>query len=230
MKIVITIFYLSVCSTLFAQRTDPCELNTIQTHSKVDTFIAPDEIFISILTNEKENKEDLDELEKEIRKSLAAIGIDADSQLKIDELSSYYGSKFFGRNIKQRRQYELKVTTSKEAVSSIVALNKLDIGDIRLLRLDHSKKEDIMLELRQKAILKAKRQAESLVHPINQSVGKALVIMDIDVKEIEGLRSVMTGAYLEQEHLKFKDEIASAQIELKPILISHKIFVEFELK
>lgn len=227
MKTVITICLVLISSCLIAQTIDPCDRNRIQTQSEVDTLVVPDEIYLSIITNEKESKKQLEKLETQIKEALSKVGINPERQLKLDDFGSYYESKLFGKKIKQRRKYELKVVTSKEAISATVSLNKLDVGEINLVRTGFSKKDDLMLELRKKAVLKAKAQAESLVAPLGQSIGKAILIMDVDENNI---RSVMTGGYLEQNLSKYKQEMKSAQINLKPINYTERIVVHFELK
>lgn len=227
MKTVLTICLVLITSYLIAQTIDPCDRYSIQTQSEVDTLVVPDEIYLSIITNEKENKTQLEELETEIKAALSKVGINPEKQLKLDDFGSYYESKLFRKKITQRRKYELKVMTSKKAISAIVSLNKLDIGDISLIRTGFSQKDELMLELRKKAVLKAKAQAESLVTPLGQSIGKAILIMDIDENKI---RSVMSGGYLEQNISKYKKEMKSAQIDLNPINYTKRIVVNFELK
>ena len=121
------------------------------------------------------------------------------------------------------------VNTAEEAISVIVALNKIDIGKISLVRTEYSKMNELKLELRSKAMIKAKKQAEALVKPLNQKVGRALKIMDIDDKDIENLSSILSGGYLDQDYSKFKEEIKSTTLEIKKIHVTQKIFVNFKL-
>lgn len=203
----------------------------IKTESLVDTLVTPDEIFLNILTKKKGTKEELNELESKMIVALNILGIDSKNQLTINDFGSHYYSSFlFSKNIKQRRNYELMVYTAKEAIAVIEALNKMDIGNIGLNRTVYSKMDNLMLELRSKAVSKAKKQAESLVHPLNQKVGRALMIIDFNENDIVNLRPSLAGTMYKKGYSKHKEEIYSTILELKKIHVIKKIVVHFKLE
>ena len=60
----------------------------------------------------------------------------------------------------------------------MVALEKLDIANTYLEKTEYSKMDELELELKSKAIVKAKKKAEALTTPLGQKVGAAIHIMD----------------------------------------------------
>ena len=228
MKIKLTLLALFRLVQLHAQ-VEPCDLNTIQTYAEVDSLVVPDEIYLSIITDEKDTKEQLDQLETQMYTALVEIGVNPKIQLSIDNFGSYNKSKLFGKEVKQRRKYELKVSTLEQAISSIGVLNNLDIGNVVLSRVDFSGKYNLMLELRSKAIIKAKSQAEAMVKPLDQRIGPAITIMDIDRKGIENLRSVMAGSYSEENLLLRQEKSKTTQLEIDEMLFTTTVFVNFKL-
>jgi len=220
MKIKLTLLALFCLVQLHAQ-VEPCDLNTIQTYAEVDSLVVPDEIYLSIITDEKDTKEQLDQLETQMYTALVEIGVNPKIQLSIDNFGSYNKSKLFGK--------ELKVSTLEQAISSIGVLNNLDIGNVVLSRVDFSGKYNLMLELRSKAIIKAKSQAEAMVKPLDQRIGPAITIMDIDRKGIENLRSVMAGSYSEENLLLRQEKSKTTQLEIDEMLFTTTVFVNFKL-
>jgi len=86
-----------------------------------------------------------------------------------------------------------------------------------------------MLNLRAKAMKKAKMQAEALASALNQKVGKAVMIKDTDDNDFANSKSRMREGYPEQDLSVSKKGKKSKQIELKKIHFVHRIHVYFEL-
>ena len=73
--------------TIYAQQD-----NTIETSVNVKKEVIPDEIFISITINEKDNKGKIsvEEQQKQMIKALASLGIDTKSALTVDNMGSVF--------------------------------------------------------------------------------------------------------------------------------------------
>lgn len=226
-NIIITILILN-STILFSQTIDPCEHNTIQTQVKVDTFVMPDAIFLGVTTHEKETSHELDEIENKIIAKIKALEINTDIYFRYTDFGSRLHSKLFGKEIKQSRQYELRVSSADKAVEVISELNEINVGRIELVRFKFTKEEELMHNLSEKAIIKAKKQAESLTNPINQTVGRAIQIVDIDYNEINELANSFAG--LNQDFNKIKEKSFSESPEFKRIKFVKSLYVVFELK
>lgn len=211
-----------------AQVIDPCDMHTIHTYASADTLIAPDEIFIEIITAERDSKSELQKVESDIISKLQSIGIDASQALEINHFGAHLQHKLFSKNAKEYRVYELKVTSVEQAISAMNVLKQMDLSSVQLIRTAYSKVDDVRLELRQQAIVKAKKQAVALTLPLGQSVGKAVMIMDVDHSEINQASEGFELLRMEQESL-FESKAKTTSLDLKKSKYVVVIHVQFEL-
>ena len=110
---------------------------------------------------------------------LESLGIDLKKQLKLDNLASNYRKYFLKRkNVLKSKSYTLEVYDAITAGNVLIGLEDEGISNVRLIKTSYSKIESLKLNLKSKAILKAKAQAESLTTPLNQQLGKAIYIND----------------------------------------------------
>ncbi len=225
MKTYIIILLVIISTESFSQSIDPCVFNTIQTQVEVDTFVVPDAIFLDIETHEKESSDELDLLESKIVTKLKSLGIDTESNLNYTDFGSRVQSKLFGKDIKQSRKYELRLSDADTAAKVISELNDLNIGRIEMSRLKFRKEESLMQILSARAILKAKNQAMALTTPIGQSIGRAIHIMDVEKKNIDRFANSFSGL---NEGYRYKNEAKPTKI--KKIKFVKSLYVVFELK
>lgn len=227
MRILLSIIIALIGLNLNSQSIETCELNTIQTLAKVDTFVIPDAIYLGITTHEKETSKELDVLERKIISKLQELKIDTESSFSYTDFGSRLKSKLFGKDIKQTRKYEIRLISAEKAITVITELNELNIGRIQLLRFKYIDEESLKLELSKKAIVKARLQAVALTEPINQGIGRAIQIMDINDNEINQFSNSFSG--LRQEFVR-ESEHDKESPEFKKIKFVKSIFVTFELK
>lgn len=74
--------------------------------------------------------------------------------------------------------FSLLVRDAITAGKVLEELEKIDISNVVIDRTEYSKSEELLLDLKSKAILKAKKSAEIMTKPLNQKVGKAIYISD----------------------------------------------------
>ncbi|RDY60097.1 SIMPL domain-containing protein [Flagellimonas nanhaiensis] len=179
-----TILFLSFCLvslTAFSQTKNFLDVPYLETSARVDTLVTPDKIYLNITIQEKDSKgkKSVEEQENKMAQRLKALGIDLDKQLVIKDLSSNF-KKYFLRqkDVLKSKQYSLLVYSGKQAGEVMVALEKLDIANTYLEKTEYSKMDELELELKSKAIVKAKKKAEALTAPLGQKVGAAIHIMD----------------------------------------------------
>ena len=106
----------------------------------------------------------------------------------------------------------------------IVGLESIEISNVELTKTEYSKMEQLQIELKQKAVVKAKRQAESLLKPLNQNLGKAIYISDTnyivyrnDVADFK-VRTMAVG------------EQAPIDIEFEKIRIESRVNITFAIE
>ena len=153
----------------------------LETTAKVDSLVKPDRIYLSILIQEKEDRDrtSVEKQEREMASALEELGIDLKKQLKIEDLASNYKKYFLRKkSVLKSKNYELVVYDGLTASKVLVHLEAKGISNVRLVKTAYSKTEALKLILRSKAILKAQAQANSLVKPLGQALDKAIYISD----------------------------------------------------
>ena len=155
----------------------------LETSAAVDTLVTPDKIYISIVLSETDNKnkKSTEELEQQLHKKLKELGVNVERDLTLLDYNSDFKSYFLkGQNIVKVKNYLLNVRDAVMAAKVFTGLEEVGISNVSIERTEYSKAEQLALELKSKAILKAKQNADRLVEPLNQKTGKAIFISDIN--------------------------------------------------
>ncbi|WP_243414789.1 SIMPL domain-containing protein [Flagellimonas aquimarina] len=180
-KIVVTFILTFVLTSVMGQSKNFLDIPYLETSARVDTLVTPDKIYLNITIKEKDSKgkKSVEEQENKMAQSLKALGIDLDKQLVIKDLSSNF-KKYFLRqkDILKSKQYSLELYDGQTAGKVMVALERLNIANAYLEKTEYSKMDELELELKSRAVKKAKKKAEALTAPLGQSVGAAIHILD----------------------------------------------------
>ena len=172
---------LLISSISYSQSKNFLDIPYLETSARVDTLVTPDKIYLNITIQEKDSKgkKSVEEQENKMARRLAALGIDLEKQLVIKDLSSNFKKYFLrGKEVLKSKQYSLLVYSGKQAGEVLVALEQLDIANAYLEKTEYSKMEELELELKSRAVKKAKKKADALTKPLNQTVGQAIHILD----------------------------------------------------
>lgn len=156
----------------------------IETSAKADTLITPDRIYLNIRISEADskNKKSVEKQEKELEKALKSLNINTEKDLTLLDLSSNFKSYFLkGQNVLKAKQYELLVKDAKTAGKVLVELEKIGISNVNVTKVEYFKKEELLLELKSKAVAKTKKNAQKLAKALGQKVGKAVFISDENI-------------------------------------------------
>lgn len=178
---ILSLMALLCATSLFAQSKSFLDTPYLETSSQVDTLVTPDKIYLNITIQEKDSKGrvSVEEQENKMASRLKALGIDLDKQLGIKDFSSNF-KKYFLRDkeVLKSKQYSLLVYSGKQVGDVMVALEQLDIANAFVEKTEYSKMDALELELKSRAIKKAKLKAEALTKPLGQKVGMAIHIVD----------------------------------------------------
>jgi uncharacterized protein YggE len=212
--------------------------NYIEVTGTADMEIIPDQIYMKILIYEKEIKGNttIDELEKSMINKLSEIGLDVNKDLAVIDLSSNFKYYFLKENkIYLSKEYELKVKDAKTAGLVIQELEKLNISNITISKVDHSKIDQFKNQIKINAIKAAREKAEALVYEIDQSVGRAIYIEELDnIRIINSLSGKVSGVQVSNITIRGarSDEVVltEPEIEFEKIELQYSIMVRFELK
>lgn len=153
----------------------------LETTAQSDTLIAPDRIYLNILLTEQDSKGkiSIETLDKQLKNTLTALGIDIPKQLSLSDLSSRFKTYFLKeKDVFKSTEYSLLVYDAKTASNVLEALEAISISNVSLEKVTYSRIDKLQLTLKKQASIKAKSQANAMLEPLNQKVGNVLFISD----------------------------------------------------
>jgi uncharacterized protein YggE len=196
MRQIILIVCLLINSYIYSQEIDYTKVPQIQTKATFTTEIQPDIITLSIAISESntKGKVSLEELERKLENVLKLNSIDISKQLTLRDLSSNYQSYFLKKtDVQKTKNFNLEVYNANVAGKILRELADNDISNFRLLKTEYSKLEELKIELKGKAVSKAKRQAEEMTKALNQKVGDVIFISDVETNIVNYLSGQVAG-------------------------------------
>ena len=205
----------------------------IETTAIVDTLVVPDRIYLSILITEKDTRgrTSVEELENRMNTKLIGLGIDTKKQLTLSDVTSNFKTYFLkGTDVLKNKAYTLLVYDAETAGKVIVGLESIEISTVFLTKTEYSKLEKLKIDLKQKAVLKAKIQAESMLKPLNQNVGKALYISDLNSNITNALQGKVAGIQIRGYSSYKAKEYQPIDIEFEKIKIESAVTIKFRIE
>jgi uncharacterized protein YggE len=206
------------------------DVNYIEVTGTANKEVTPDMIYLNIVINEKDNKDKpINEQEKSMLEKLKGIGIDVAKDLSMEDMDSNFKSRFLRKkDVLLSRNYQLLVHDGKTAAKVFTELEKIDISNISVEKIDHSKMTELRKEVRTNAIKAAKEKAEYLTKAVGQTIGKAIYIEVMNENEPRPLRANNTMLF--KAAAIGEDSAYEPDIDFKTIKIESSILVRFELK
>jgi len=230
MKKLTLLFLIILSSKSISQTKNFIDLPYIETSARADTLVIPDRIYLKIIISEKDtkNEKSVEELENLMEQKLKSLGIDTNKDLTLSDAASNFKKYFLKQtDVVKTKSYNLKVESAKMAGNVIAELETIDISNIRVTKTENTEYEKIKLLLKSKAVEKAKKQAEALLNPLNQKVGKAIYINDdltLKYNAEEGqLNEVVVVGFSSRQKQEFKP----IDIEFEKIKIESSVNVKF---
>lgn len=212
--------------TGWAQEVDFSQIPQIQTSATYTTEVIPDKITLSITLSESNTKGKiaLEELENRMEMILISNNVDIESQLKLVTLSSDFRNLLLKKtDIYKTKNYELVVDNAGVAGRILRDLESQQIANVYLSNTEYSKLEELKIELKAKAILKAKKQAEKMTKALGQQLGKAIFVSDHQTN-IRLPRNIGANSY----EAKFKGDLDD--VEFENIRVQASVTVYFRLE
>jgi uncharacterized protein len=159
----------------------------LETVAEIDTLVIPDKIHLLIILNEEDNRnrKSTEELETSMLRVLDSLQIDLEKNPSVLDYSSDLKRYFLsGQKILKAKMYSLIVKDAQIVGKVLVGLELEEISNVSINKTEYSKSEQLLIDLKAKAILKAKQNAEKMVEPLNQKIGKAIYISDLESESI----------------------------------------------
>jgi len=224
-KTLFLLFCILSANHIFAQK-NFIDQPFIETSAKLDSLVVPDKIYISINLNEADskNKKSVEEQERLLESTLKKLNINTEKDLSLLDFSRNFKQYFMkGQNVIKAKMYSLLVSDAVTAGKVLAELENVGISNVNIERTEYSKAEELLLELKSKAVLKSKLTAEKLAKPLNQKIGKAIYISDVNSisnalqgqalgVKIRGMSSIYgskseSPIYTEFQKVKFEVEV-----------------------
>jgi len=193
----------------------------LETTVTVDTLVVPNRIYLNILLTEADTKgrTSVEELENRMAAKLKGLGIDLDTQLSLTDLGSDFKKYFLRKtDIQKEKAYTLLVYDGLTVGKVLKEMETIGISNISLQKTGYSKMDSIKMDMRIKAILKAKEQGSNLVNTIGQSLGKALHVQyyERNFRDTRGgLQEVVITAKAEPLDVEFSKIRIETQLSVK---------------
>jgi hypothetical protein len=228
----ILLFFLNFTSTAHTQN-EPKPFIEITGTSEIK--INPDQIFISIKLEENtdKSKKDIIEQEENLIKALQSVGISTE-KLVVTDANAFYGkSGFLSKDMVNTKEFELEVKSAKQAKQAFEQMDKLNIKNAYISRVDHSQMEEYKKKAKIKAIQEAKEKATYLLVAVGEKLGGAIIVRE-NAFNIYGNQvrrksnTSMIGVYNRFDGYREEDKEES-ELDFKKITLTASIYVKWEI-
>lgn len=232
MKNSVIIIALVIVNFAFSQTKNYIDQPYLETSAEADTLVIPDRIYlkITISENDTKNKKSVEELENTMVQKLKLLGIDPSKQLLMNDLESSYKKYVLkSSDVMKTKSYDLLLFDGLTAGKVIQELEKENISNIQLLKTQHSQQEKILADLKRRAIIKAKKNANNIANAIGQKAGNAIYISDL--RETTPANSnLFVNTSFGYSSQKLKQEFEPADLNFRKIGFSSSLSVKFKLE
>ncbi len=231
-KILTAIAVLIATTALSAQEKNFIDQNYIEITASATKEVSPDEIFISITIEERDNKsKSLEKQEKLMFARLKTLGIDLEKEMLIKDMATQIQEYILKKNtVVTSKSYQLKITSTDMLIKVFKELEKLSIPNVSIVKTDVTDKEKVKNEVMIMATEKAKARAEILANALGRKLGKAIYIQHSEGYQrdivIRGLASF--GAKMENANVT--EEYAGPDLAFGKISFTQNIYVKFSLE
>lgn len=240
MKQLLTIAFLIMTIFTFAQTNTSMteEQPYIEVIGTAEKEVTPDEIYIGIIIREKyvnKAKLTIEEQEEKLKTAIKSLGIDLTNLYLSDANADYVIIRWQKKDVLTKKDYTLKVSTAATVGEVFLELEKLEITDAFISRVNYSKMDSLRKEVKIQAIKAAKDKADYLLTAIGEQTGKPLVVKENEILpnmilengNVRGSRFSETEYYVDGIKIKSDD---LNEIQFQKIKIQTSIYVKFSIK
>ena len=230
MKPIFLFTFLLAAATALSQ--DVQKAPYIQVTGTAEKKVVPNEIYISINIRERESGRDkisAEEQEAQLRAAVTSLDIPNENLSLSGAASNYIPIKWSRNDVVSQTEYILKVSNARDVGYVFEMLDSLKIHNAHIDRLDHSEITQFRKEVRIMAIKAAKDKADYLLEAIDETRGKAILVIENGVSKLAGNANVVSGQNDELNPIYYnlsKDRIGL----FTEITLSASMYVEFVIE
>jgi uncharacterized protein YggE len=229
------IFVLILFSTAAAQ-TNTDQRRVIEVTGSAEMLIMPNEFtFKIVLTERIENKQKLtiEMQEANLKKELAALGVDVAKDLTIYDMTSVYISRKKTRDTLGSKVYSLKLRDLAKIEQLQEIADRLNIAGLDLTDSTHSELTTFRRETKIEAVKAAKMKAQYMLGAIGENIGQAVFVQEIsdddsDNRLQSNIRSnsnVISTGFLGSTNLDSLSALSFSKIKIR-----FSVLARFEIK
>jgi hypothetical protein len=230
MKTIKLVLVFLVIQNTFAQYANLETIPQLQTKATYTQEVYADKITLSIRLSEADTngKVSVEELEQRMKTVLQKNNIDLKTQLTLTNMASSFRDYFLKKtDVQKVKNYELEIYNALTAGQVFRDLENKEISNVRLIKTEYSKLEELKIELKGKAVAKAKRQATEMLKVLEQELGPAIFISDMQTNMYPMVNSLNRSAMLSAESQnKLSDGI---DVNFDKIKVEATVSVYFKL-
>ena len=198
--------------------------------------VVPDEIYIGIIIREKyvnKVKVTIEEQEEKLNNAVKSLGIALTNLYLSDANADYVKIRWQKKDLLTKKDYTLKVSTATTVGQVFIELEKLEITDAFISRVNHSKIDSLRKEVKILAIKAAKDKADYLLTAIGEQTGKPLIITEnqqtiiredfarMPARNANSIVSTIGGV---------SSNYGDNEIQFQKIKLTSSIYVKFSIK
>ncbi|MBF0694179.1 MAG: SIMPL domain-containing protein [Flavobacterium sp.] len=232
MKQLLILAALLILSNSYGQKTF-IDAPYIESTAKADTLVTPDKLYLDILLTEKDikSRKTVDEMEHQMEDKLKSLGINTQEQLFVNDLSSSLKRYLLKQNdIKKSKNFTLIVYDAKTAGLALAALEDIGVANVWLQKTEYSRHEDLNLQLKIKATLKAKKHAVAMAAALNQKVGSAIMISDAASTSSANYMAGAESTVILRGVSSITGDIGPTNLEIQKVKIQVVVNAKFKLE
>jgi uncharacterized protein len=226
-KLILVAAFVACTGLTFAQSVDL--RRKIEVSGTAEQEVTPDIINVSISLQEYidgKNKVTIDQLENQLEGAVKDAGVTKDD-FTINNLSAYNNTYQKKKNpdFLASKQYLIRLRDLNKYNQIISKIDPKGIQSTGIDSYDYSKIDELKNELKLKALLSAKQKATFLLNGINEKLGDAISITEIDNgNSIPGPRVMFRAAAMSTNNVP-----QDSDIDFKKIKLSFQINAVFEI-
>ena len=159
----------------------------IEVTGTAEREVIPDEIYVEIVILEKyvnKVKVTIEEQETKLKAALQAVGIDLEDLAVSNTNANYVKVRWQKKDVVTKKSYNLKVADANTLGNVFEQLDKLEITNAYIERVDYSKMDSLRKEVKILAIKDAKDKANYLLNAIDERIGEPLIIRETENFEV----------------------------------------------
>ncbi len=199
--------------------------------------VIPDEIYIKIIIRERyinRTKVTIEEQEEKLKAAVKSIGIDLTNLFLSDANADYVKISWQKKDVLTKKDYTLKVSNATSVGQVFQELEKLEITDASVLKVNHSKIDSLRKEVRIMAIKAAKEKADYLLTAIGEQTGKPLIVTEtpqpIIREEIARMPLRSSANFISIDDVPASNGNKVQEIQFQKIKLSSGVYVKFSIK